>query len=273
MAIITFARQVAALGDEVAGTVAEKLNYKFIKRTDIERRIVELGFSESKMPKYDERKPGFFASMAKDRDEYFNLAQYAMMEAAAQDNVVIIGRGAFAIFKNVPNLVSVRLIADERTRISRLMNEFNWNEKQALQRIEESDANRNGFHKNFYNVDVDNPANFDMVLNTGAMDLETTADLICNYAQKKITAAQDYDCKDYIKRLLDAQTVVNKLIFDYNIKIEFLHAEIEGKVVVIYGVATSNAVVEQSLQIIRQELPGYESKSAVSVVQNYKMYQ
>ncbi len=46
MAIITLARQVAALGDEVGETLAQKMNYKFIKRTDIEKRIVELGFPE-----------------------------------------------------------------------------------------------------------------------------------------------------------------------------------------------------------------------------------
>ena len=154
MAVITFSRQVAALGDEVAGELAKKLGYKFITRKDIEKRIVELGFPENKMPKFDERKPGFFASLTKDRDEYLNYAQYAILEAAEQKNVVIIGRGAFAVLQNVPNNISVRLIADEQTRIDRLRKEFNWDEKQALQRIQESDANRAGFHSSFYNVDI-----------------------------------------------------------------------------------------------------------------------
>ena len=40
MAIISFSRQVAAWGDEVAASLAEKLNYRFVKRTDIEKQIV-----------------------------------------------------------------------------------------------------------------------------------------------------------------------------------------------------------------------------------------
>ena len=60
MAIIALARQVAAFGDEVGVALAEKLNYKFVKRTDLEKRIVELGFPESKMPKYDERSMQFW---------------------------------------------------------------------------------------------------------------------------------------------------------------------------------------------------------------------
>ena len=48
MAIIAISRQVAALGDEIATAVAEKLGYKFITRKEIEKRIVDLGFPEEK---------------------------------------------------------------------------------------------------------------------------------------------------------------------------------------------------------------------------------
>ena len=57
MAIITVSRQVAAHGDEVAAELAKILNYKFVTRKDIEKRIVELGFPEEKMLKYDELPP------------------------------------------------------------------------------------------------------------------------------------------------------------------------------------------------------------------------
>ena len=101
MAIITISRQVAAHGDEVAEKLARNLGYTFITRKEIEKRIVELGFPESKLTKFDERKPGFFASLTKGRDEYFNYAQLAILEAAEKKNVVIIGRGAFAVFENI----------------------------------------------------------------------------------------------------------------------------------------------------------------------------
>lgn len=48
MAIITISREVAAFGDEVAEALAKELNYKFVKRTDIEKRIIELGFPRVK---------------------------------------------------------------------------------------------------------------------------------------------------------------------------------------------------------------------------------
>ena len=53
MALITISRQVAAHGDDVADTFATTLGYTFITRKEIEKRIVELGFPESKLTKFD----------------------------------------------------------------------------------------------------------------------------------------------------------------------------------------------------------------------------
>ena len=82
MAIIAISRQVAALGDEISASLAQKTGYRFINRQEIEKRIVDLGFPEDKLKKYDEKKPGFFASLVKDRDEYLNYLQTAVLEAA-----------------------------------------------------------------------------------------------------------------------------------------------------------------------------------------------
>lgn len=273
MAIITLSRQVAAHGDEIAQALAKKLNYKFIRRTDIEERIIALGFPKDKMPKYDERKPGFFASLAKDRDAYINLTQYALLEAASKKNVIVIGRGAFAVLKNAPNEIAVRFIADEKTRMQRLMKEFNWDEKQAKQRITESDLNRDGFHKNFYNVEVSNPENYDMVLNTSIVDDELCAQIISDYVAAKVTPQIEEAGNLYISQMLKAQEIVNKLIFEQKINIEFMHADIEDGTFVLYGVTDSAVTIEQALTTIKKEMPDLEVKSSVSVVHDFKAFQ
>ena len=273
MAIITISRQVAAHGDEVATELARRLGYKFITRKEIEKRIVELGFSETKLNKYDERKPGFFASLAKDRDEYLNYCEYAILEAAEQRNSIIIGRGAFAVLQNIPNHISVRLVADEKTRVERLMKEFNWNEKQAMQRIQESDTNRAGFHSSFYNVDINDPSLFHAIYNTGSISLDTTATLIADLVENIVTVKQEEDGNKMIEQLLKIQKVINKLYFEYHVNIEFMHASIEDNVVILHGVSDSPAIVEKALQVIKEEMPGYDAKSAVSIIHDFKTFQ
>lgn len=273
MAIISISRQVAAQGDEVSAELAKILGYKFITRKEIEKRILELGFPESKMPKFDERKPGFFASLTKDRDEYLNYTQYAILEATKQQNVVIIGRGAFAILQDVPNNVSVRLIADEATRIKRLCQEFNWDEKKALQRIQESDTNRSGFHNSFYNIDINDTSLYHAVFNTGLISTSETAEIIANLVKTLVTPEKEEAGNKKIALLLKGQEVINKLHFEYHLNIDFMHVSIDGNVVLLHGVSDSPAVVEQALQVIRKEMPDYEAKSAVSIVHDFKTFQ
>lgn len=273
MAIITISRQVAAHGDEVASELSKLTGYKFFTRKEIEKKIVELGFPEAKMPKFDERKPGFFASLTKDRDEYFNYTQYAILEAAAQQNVIIIGRGAFALLQNVPNVISVRLVADEKTRIGRLQEEFNWDEKQALQRIQESDTNRTGFHNSFYNIDVNDNSLYHAVINTGKISIENSAKIIHEVVKAQITPELEKAGEKTITDLLKAQKIVNQLYFEKKVDIDFMHASIEENIIILHGVSNSPAVVEQALQIIRAEMPEYEAKSAVSIVHDFKTFQ
>ncbi len=272
MAVITLSRQVAACGDEVAQELAKKIGYKFITRKDIEKRIIDLGFPESKMSKYDERKPGFFASLTKNRDEYLNYVQYAILEAASQKDVIIIGRGAFAVLQDVPNNVSVRLVADEKTRISRLQKEFNWDEKQAKQRIQESDANRAGFHTGFYNVNIADSTLYHAVINTGYVDFDQAASIIADIVKESVTAEDEENGTKIIQNMLIAQDMVNKLYFDEKLKIDFIHAKIEDKTFVLYGVSDSPDNVQKALCFIKEKLPEYEVKSNVSIVQNFKTY-
>lgn len=272
MAIITISRQVAAHGDEVAACLAEKLGYRFLTRQEIEKRIVELGFPESKLQKYDERKPGFFASMAKDRDLYLNLSQYAMIEAAAAKDCIFIGRGAFAVFYGLPNHFSVRVVADEKTRLERLEKEFEWNEKQARQRISESDNNRDGFHKNFYNVDVTEPSNYNMVINTGFATEEFCAQIIADYIKPQISEQKEADAAEKLNKMLVAQSVVNKLLTEKSINIQFVYVTIEDKTIIVHGVSDSIGPVEQALKLIKQDLPDFEVQSAVSIINDFKMY-
>lgn len=272
MAVIAISRQVAALGDEVAATVANKIGYKFINRQEIEKRIVSLGFPEEKLKKYDERKPGFFASLVKDRDEYLHYLQTAVLEAAEEGNCILIGRGAFVILEALPNLIALRFVAKDDVRMARLQKEFSWNEKQALQRITESDSNRRGFHKSFFNVEVDDASHFLMVLNTGIFDESAAAETISLIVKNYITPEKEAEGKVKLQELLKCQHLVNKLVFEYKINIEFLRAVIHEKNLVLQGVADSAVLVEKALKIAAIELPEYNMTSAISVVQDFRAH-
>ena len=241
MSVITISRQVAALGDEIASDAAKELGYTFVTRHDIEKRIVELGFPKEKLEKYDERKPGFFASLSKNRDEYLNYLQLAVIEAASKGNCILIGRGAFAILEDVPGMIPIRLIAKDSIRIERLKKEFNWTEKQAMQRIEESRNNRAGFHKDFFNINHDDAQNYLMTLNTGILSREECVKIIVQTA-KSISTEHNECGEKILSQMLSCQELTNKLLYEYHMKIDFLRAvsNTEGTEITLHGITGYN---------------------------------
>ncbi|MBP5444201.1 MAG: cytidylate kinase-like family protein [Treponema sp.] len=273
MAVIAISRQVASLGDEIAGAVAKKLGYKFIDRKQIESRIVELGFPKSKLSRYDERKPGFFASLNKDRDEYLNYMQYAVLEAASVGNCILIGRGAFKILESVDNMISLRLVSCDKVRLERLKKEFNWNDKQAQARINESDTNRKGFHKSFFNIDNEDASQYMLTLNTSVLSLEDAVKVIEGVVKNYVNAGKESNGRTKIEQLLKGQRLVNQLLFDYKLNINFLRAEVEPSVITLHGVADSIAVSDRAVQTAAKILPSCEIRSAITIVQDFKSYQ
>ncbi|QTQ12431.1 cytidylate kinase-like family protein [Treponema parvum] len=272
MAVIAISRQIAALGDEIAEATAKKLKYAFIDRKEIERRIISLGFPAETLKKYDEKKPGFFASLAKERDEYLDYLQIAILEAAAEGNCILIGRGAFIILEQLSNLLALRVVAKDSVRLSRLQKEFGIDEKQARQRINESDANRLGFHKSFFNLENEDPSHFHLILNTGLLDIDTASGIIADLVRTSVTPEKEEAGKKRIEELICAQRLVNSLVFEYKMNISFLHAAIEGKAIVLQGVADSSAIVEKALAVSHKILPDYSITSAISIVQDFKAH-
>lgn len=272
MAVVAISRQVAALGDEVADALSKQLGYTFHGRKYIEKRIVELGFPAEKLEKYDERKPGFFASLAKDRDGYLNYMRTAILEAASQGNCVLIGRGTFVVLENIPNLVAVRFVSDDTVRVRRLMTEFNWNEKQALQRIKESDANRLGFHQNFFNIVNEDPAHYQLTINTARVSLENTVDLISTFLKNSITDEKETAGNKLIAEMYRAQLLVNELFFTQKLNINFLQAAFKDDAFVLQGVTDSAATVEKALSVASSIITDKPVRSDISIVQNFKPY-
>ncbi len=272
MAIVTFSRQLASFGDDVSSLVAQKLGYNYISRQILEEKIVALGFPKEKLHKYDEKMPGFFASLAKDRDEYLDYLQTAVLEAASQNNCVIVGRGSSIILNDVKNHFGFRIIASELDRICRLKERLGIDDKNAIKKINLADKQKRGFLKSFFNCQVDDPTITHAVINTSLIDTEVAAEMIATIVRESISPKKEEIGMARVEELLVCQRIVNMLILEYGLNINFLHASARDGKVILHGVADSSAIVERALTITRAELPEYKVESAINTVQDFKAY-
>jgi cytidylate kinase len=269
MAIITISRELAALGDETAHELAKLLQYRFVDKLTLEERIKSYGVLDRKFEKYDEKKPSFFASLSQDRDDYLHYLKTAIFAEAGEGNCVFIGRGAGVIFKNVPGVLSVFLVAPGDIRCERVKSYFHCDDRRARQIIGQSDQNRRGFHRYFFDVDWKSPDNYHLTLNTGFLHPVINAELIRNLLDHLMVADIEAQGRRRLRELTLAQQVVHHIIYEKEIPIHFLEASVSEKNVTIYGVANSQSLVESAVSSAR-EIPNVETvRSEIQVVQEY----
>ncbi|MDR1444546.1 MAG: cytidylate kinase family protein [Treponema sp.] len=271
MAIITFSRELAALGDETAHELAKQLNYRFIDKQTLEDQIKSWGVAGPKLEKYDERKPSFWASLSQDRDDYVHFLKTAMYTEAAQGGCIFIGRGASMVLGNVPGVVTVFLVAPQNIRIERVKSYFQCDEKRARQIIDQSDHDRSGFHRYFFDVEWKDPGNYHLSLNTGYLHPAACADIVKIFMGHNITAEVEAQGLQRIRELTLAQQVKHHIIYEKEIPIHFLEASVSGGMITLYGVASAQALIETALSAAREVSAESQVRSEIQIVQEYNM--
>jgi cytidylate kinase len=271
MAIITISRQLASLGDETATELAKLLDYRFVDRPTLEERIKSYGLVGSKLEKYDERKPTIWAAFSQDRDDYLHFLKTAMLDEAGEGNCVFIGRGAFAFLKNVPGVLSVSLVAPMDIRIERVKSYFQCDDKRARQIIEQSDQDRSGFHRYFFEVKWEDPANYHLVLNMGTLHPARAARIIKEMKDETIGSDTEARSASALSDMALGQRVIHHILYEREIPVHFLESSVFKGELTLYGVVNAQTQVESIIAAAR-DLPGVARvHSEIQVVKEYSV--
>jgi cytidylate kinase len=275
MAIITVSRELAALGDETARELAKATGYRFVDKHSLEERIVSYGIGAEKLKKYDERKPSFIASLSPDRDDYLHYLKTAMFTEAMEGSCVFIGRGAGAVFKNMPGHISVFLVAPLEIRIERVKSYFRCDDRRARQIIGQSDQDRAGFHSYFFDVDWKDPGNYYLSLNTGNFSPSVCAGIIRRLRDRVITPEAEAENASRLKELVLEQRITRHILHERAIPVHFLEVSVSCGGVTLYGVVNSQALVDAALDAAREASDagggGAAVCSEIQVVREYSV--
>jgi len=269
MAVIAIARELASLGEEVAQELAQITGYRHIDREHLEKRLGDFGIGPEKRQKYDEKKPGLWASLSQARDDYLHYLKTAVFEEAAAGNCVIVGRGSTAILRGLPNLVSVRLVSSIATRIERIKTFYSCDEKRALQIIEQSDHDRAGFNKYFFSLDWRDPREYGIVLNTSESTPEALAQTVNQYRMLCVNEDRESAGGIRIAELLLGQNVVTEILYEKRVPVHFLEADARGGRITLHGVSNTQAAIDAAVAAARGVKGVSEVESAIQVVQEF----
>lgn len=199
--VITIARGYGSGGKSIGKELAKKLGIVCYDREILQMASDESGINESLFYKIDERiKPSLFkrsgvctGKIIPPEDSSFvsdeNLINYEakiIQDIARENSCVIIGRAADYILRTYPNVVSINIQAPFDVCVSEISKRMSLSTKEAEKKITAIDKYRADFYHYCTGQKWNDPANYDLSINTAKLGYDKTIQTIIDFAEIKL---------------------------------------------------------------------------------------
>jgi cytidylate kinase len=186
MAIITIARQIGSLGNEIAANVSQRLNYMLVDQAKLQEAAEAYGMLKSELEEVHEKRPTLVTRYLTMRHRaYLDMIQTIIYQYARGDDVVILGRGATVLLSDVPSALHVNIFAPFERRVEVVMAREGIARPVAEQIVRENDQDRAGYMRYLFDYDWMDPLLYDLMINTQVITSEHACELIAEAAHAK----------------------------------------------------------------------------------------
>jgi cytidylate kinase len=110
-------------------------------------------------------------------DQYLRHLMKVIGTIGKHGSAVIVGRGANFVLPS-EGRIRVRIIAPLDLRVESVSSNFGVSAEEAKRRIIRTESERRAFIRKYFNADITDPINYDLVLNTGTLSIEAAANVI-----------------------------------------------------------------------------------------------
>ena len=184
MAVITISRQLGSLGTTLGRQIAARLGYRLVHRELINQAAQLAGAPELALATIDELGLLGIEPEPDQQQAYLLAVQNVIKDTASQGDVIIVGRAGQVILQNRPRALHLRVIAPLEIRVQRVVAAHGISTQAAKAQIERSDRYRAAYLKRFYAIQWDDPCYYHLVINTGFLSLEDSAQVVCSLIPK-----------------------------------------------------------------------------------------
>ena len=189
--IITIAREYGSGGRYVGKIVADKLGIKLYDKEFIMKVAKETGLSEEFIEKNEQKRDSFDAlnngyySEYNNSNELFAKESEIIKDIAKKESCVIIGRCADYILGNKDNVIKVFIYSSMKDKVNRATKYYGINKSNAKKEIEKINKHRENHYKYYTGNEWKDFENYDLCINSDALGVEKTAEVICNLINEK----------------------------------------------------------------------------------------
>lgn len=171
--VITISREPGINGSKIADTLAREFKLDLYSGRIVQEVAKSSKMSATVISTLDEKGRSmledWISIMEKDRNlwsyQYMQHLVKMMGAIARHGNAVILGRGSNFLIQP-ENQLRLRLIAPVEVRIRNIMKRSGANKQDAQKRINLLEADRRAYIRKYFNADIADPVNYDLVINT-----------------------------------------------------------------------------------------------------------
>ena len=179
ISIITVSREPGSGGRVVAKKLAAKLGFEVYHQEVLHEIAKRADVSEKLLETLDEKGltvlEDCISSLVYDRhlwpDEYLKHLVKVIGAIGEHGRAVIVGRGANFVIPP-DNRFRLRIVAPQSVRIASLTRTHDVTAEDAKRRIIRTESDRRAFIRKYFNADIADPINYDLVINTGALEID-----------------------------------------------------------------------------------------------------
>ena len=236
MAILTISREYGSGGRDIGRLVAERLSYRYVDKELLFAELKQIGERWVRAAReLDEVCPTVWERYDWQYRGYVAQVEALILAYAAEDNVVIIGRGGSFLLREVPFCLRVRLVAPLEERITRIMAREQLNRTAAQRLIKQVDGDRACFIKANYGSAWDSEDVVDMTLNTASLTYEQVAELLIEGLADKDRLATP-EARARLKDIALAYRLKARIATDPRILVPTLEVKLEEGILVVAGI-------------------------------------
>ncbi len=183
--VVTISRECGSQGQEVAEKLSTAIGFDLFHNEILEAMIETSKSSKALVETLDEKAMNIVDDIVADLihkhhlwpDDYSKLLLQILNTIGNHGNAIILGRGAnFALADT--NALKIRIVAPDSMRLKHIQKTRDLNADDARKVMVSTDANRTAFVKRYFNADAEDPANYDLILNTGTLSVDKTVDVL-----------------------------------------------------------------------------------------------
>jgi len=182
VSIIAISRGTFSGGEALATGVAERLGYRCVSREVLLEAAWGYGVPVDKLSAAVEKRPPLWERLIGKRTAYLTFVRAALCDHALEGRLVYHGFVGHLVFPGVSHVVRVRAIADMDYRIQAAMRHQNLDRKDAVAHIERVDKERRQWARSAFDVEWDDPALYDVVLNLSRVSPATACETVVRLA-------------------------------------------------------------------------------------------